>query len=928
MNLHTTITESCCTGVLHTLHKKLSGGIKVFLMLFLFTGAASQVSAQFNNCADVSGPQAVCVGAPNQTYILTSCYADVTGDYSPVLTNFGTNATIVSFAQNSPTMATYVINPGTQPGNYEVSFSTTTNASIVISSGGNATAVAAKTTAVDKTPTPILGVVQPTCTVSTGTITVTSPTANQTFSLDGGPFATYPAGGYQGLTAGQHCVRAQSLAPTGCISTQACVTINAQPATPSAPTLAAVQPTCTVATGTVTITSATAGLTFSVNGAAFAAYPVGGFVNLAPGQYCVRAQNAAGCISAQTCITINAQPATPSAPTLAAVQPTCTVATGTVTITSATAGLTFSVNGAAAAAYPAGGYTNLAPGQYCITATNAAGCTSGQTCITINAQPATPTAPTLAAVQPTCTVATGTVTITSATAGLTFSVNGAAAAAYPVGGYTNLAPGQYCITATNAAGCTSGQTCITINAQPATPSAPTLAAVQPTCTVATGTVTITSATAGMTFSVNGAAFAAYPVGGFVNLAPGQYCVRAQNAAGCISTQTCITINAQPATPSAPILAVVQPSCTTVATGTVTITSATAGLTFSVNGGAAAAYPAGGYTNLAPGQYCITATNAAGCTSTQTCITVVARPNCVICSYTQGFYGNRNGLALLQSSGILNTPLIIGGTGPNTITITSADIVKLNSVLPGGRTPTALVAGTGACMISNTTCFDANYLTQQGRINNNLLSQTITLSLNVRLGTLLNNIPIQSGCLITSRGSYRIDESVATYLACKGTATVSGLLALANGALGGSLTPGQNSGGCIVPSYSAINSAVDAINNAFDECQTYTGYGTCTTSPSVPQLPAQISGNNVTVNTFPNPYNDNVTFNIESNISGKGVLEVYNLTGQKLKTVFEGNITAGRVQSVRFNIPSQNRSTLIYRLTVGETTTTGKVLYAN
>src|SRR5688500_9399686 len=134
---------------------------------------------------------------------------------------------------------------------------------------------------------------------------------------------------------------------------------------------------------------------------------------------------------------------------------------------------------------------------------------------------------------------------------------------------------------------------------------------------------------------------------------------------------------------------------------------------------------------------------------------------------------------MQRSGILNTPLIIGGTGPNTITITSSDISKLNSVMPGGTTPGALLAGTGACNISNSTCFDDRYLTRAGKIDNVLLSQTIALELNVRLASSLNNIPIQSGCLMTSAGSFRIPESVANYLSCKGTATVSGLLALAN-----------------------------------------------------------------------------------------------------------------------------------------------------
>ena len=83
-----------------------------------------------------------------------------------------------------------------------------------------------------------------------------------------------------------------------------------------------------------------------------------------------------------------------------------------------------------------------------------------------------------------------------------------------------------------------------------------------------------------------------------------------------------------------------------------------------------------------------------------------------------------------------------------------------------------------------------------------------------------------------------------------------------------------------------------------------------------------------VTTFPNPYNDFVTFQIESNISGKGVLEVFNVTGQKIATVFEGNINSGKGQNIRFAVPKQNRSSLIYRLRIGDKTTTGKILYVN
>src|SRR5204862_4312141 len=118
------------------------------------------------------------------------------------------------------------------------------------------------------------------------------------------------------------------------------------------------------------------------------------------------------------------------------VDPTCAVPTGTITITSATAGLTFSLDGGAYAAYPAGGYT-VGAGPHTISAQNAAGCISADATATAAAAPGAPAAPVTQTVDPTCTVATGTITITSATAGLTFRVDGGAPGTYSAGVNTN-----------------------------------------------------------------------------------------------------------------------------------------------------------------------------------------------------------------------------------------------------------------------------------------------------------------------------------------------------------------------------------------------------------------------------------------------------------------------------------------------------------
>jgi hypothetical protein len=282
---------------------------------------------------------------------------------------------------------------------------------------------------------------------------------------------------------------------------------------------------------------------------------------------------------------------------------------------------------------------------------------------------------------------------------------------------------------------------------------------------------------------------------------------------------------------------------------------------------------------------------------------------------------------MRDSGLLNTPIIIGSTavGGKSILIPAGSWQKVNDVMPGGGTPDALTVA-GQCNILNS-CFDA-YLTKQGKINNVLLSQTIALSLNVRIrGGILNNLPIQSNCLQTNVDTFSLNQNVVDYLTCNGaTATVANLLALANNLLGGTLVPGQNVGGCIVPSYSDVNDAVTAINEGFDECRLFFGYGPCVTPLVTARtvISENVSGD-IKVTSSPNPYNDQIRFMIESRISGQGSLEVYNMLGQKLQTVYQGYILAGRGQIINYHVPVLQRTNLIYVLRVGGHRVTGMVL---
>lgn len=139
--------------------------------------------------------------------------------------------------------------------------------------------------------------------------------------------------------------------------------------------------------------------------------------------------------------------------------------------------------------------TDIAPGTYYFTLSQA-GCTSdNSTSVLIKAPPEKPDSPVIASIiQPTCGVTTGSVnlinlpsgswTITESPGGTTYTGSGTT---YTIAG---LAPGTYTFTVTYA-GCTSDRSANAVIDSPAIPVGPDIGnIIQPTCTVATGSVTI------------------------------------------------------------------------------------------------------------------------------------------------------------------------------------------------------------------------------------------------------------------------------------------------------------------------------------------------------------------------------------------------------------------------------------------------------
>ncbi|MCG2611374.1 T9SS type A sorting domain-containing protein [Flavobacterium sp. SM15] len=400
--------------------------------------------------------------------------------------------------------------------------------------------------------------VQPTCSVPTGTIVVSAPTgATLEYSVDGVTYQSSTT--FSGLTPNTYSVTVRDTA-TGCVSSATSVTVNAIPAAPTAPTASVTsQPTCSVPTGTIVVSAPVgATLEYSVDGVTYQSSTA--FTGLTPNTYSVTVRDTAtGCVSSATSVTVNAIPAAPAAPTASTtVQPTCLVSTGTIEVSAPVgATLEYSIDGATYQASTT--FAGLVPGSYSVTVRDTAtGCVSSAASVTVNAIPAAPVVPSASVtVQPTCSVPTGTIQVSSPVgATLEYSIDGATYQASTT--FAGLVPGSYSVTVRDTAtGCVSSAASVTVNAIPAAPTAPSSSVTQPTCSVSTGTIQVsTPVGASLEYSIDGVTYQASTT--FAGLTSGTYSVTVRDTAtGCISSATSETINAAPTAPSAPTGAATQ-----------------------------------------------------------------------------------------------------------------------------------------------------------------------------------------------------------------------------------------------------------------------------------------------------------------------------------------------------------------------------------
>lgn len=452
-------------------------------------------------------------------------------------------------------------------------------------------------------PNPVVNVVNQSCGVDASISVLTS--ASQ-YSFDGGKtWTTNPILNKPTINQGYNIVIKNAL---GCTSYPYYVSAGKKYI--SSPSVSSVQPTCDKPYGTIYINSYADQYSYD-NGKTWSTDQMK--TNLSSGSYYILTKNSLGCISDSQNVYISSPPSVPVAPIVTVKQPSsCGTTDGSIVINTVANSYSFD-NGASWSS--SNTKLNTGAGTYIIkTKQYSYSCESQSTIVNLTSG-TTIAAPDFKVTQPTCSVATGSINITSV--GESYSFDNGLSFVYN-NSKTDLLPGKYFVKYRNSLGCVSEATEIIINKASDLP-APEYNVTQPDCITKTGSISFKTKAAlysfdkGITFNTTDA---------LSNLLPGTYDLMIKDNAGCISLISSVTITPPPIVPDAPLFTVNNPSGCSSNIGTIKIN--TIADEYSFDGGKTWVNSA--VANLPSGTYYLMARNTNGCSSKQSVAVIDIPPN--------------------------------------------------------------------------------------------------------------------------------------------------------------------------------------------------------------------------------------------------------------------------------------------------------------
>ena len=494
-----------------------------------------------------------------------------------------------------------------------------------------------------------------------------------------------------------------AISASGCVSAASnTINITVNPL-PDVPQLAAQTPTTFCDGGSVELTATAqpgVDLQWSLDGSAIPG-ATGSILEVSTsGAYSVTATAASGCATSSDALTVTVLPVA-DAPALAADGATTFCAGGSVVLTAdGEAGSTFqwSLDGVGLTGGEDGSLTATAGGDYTVQQLNTVGCLSAASLAITVTVDALPAAPQVAATGITTFCEGGSVALQASgdpDDTYTWTIDGAVIPGADGPSIDALISGSYAVTATNAAGCTSAASAGTLVTVLPVPDAPGLEADGATTFCAGGSVLLsTSGTpaASYTWSLDGNVIAGATAATYTAEEGGTYSVVAENAEGCssdASNTVAVSVDALPAGPTVAI-----DGATTFCQGSFVALEASSdpdvSFQWSLNGEPIVWAVEALLEAEESGSYVVTATNAAGCTTTSDAIdvTVVEIPTADLAALGSTTVCEGDNVTLVsENTGVsftwlLDGSVIAGADGPELVVNAAGSYSLIVTVDPG------------------------------------------------------------------------------------------------------------------------------------------------------------------------------------------------------------------------------------------------------
>lgn len=602
-----------------------------------------------------------------------------------------------------------------------VSVTTNTNTgsvSVMAISGGCAASPLSTLTVTAQNITTTTTGTNPTCGGSNGSVSVTASNGviPYTYVWRNGTTVVGTTASVAGLSAGSYTVTVTD--SRGCTKT-ATRTLTAS-GTAVVPTASGTNITCTSgSTGAVnvTVTGGTAPYTYAWRNGTTVVGTTQSVSGLAAGTYTVTVTDATGCTGSSTATITSASSVTASATSTNANCSNSSNGSVSVTAGGGTTPFTYSWRNAANTVVgTTSSVSNLPPGTYTVTVTDASGCTA-TSAATVAAPPALTS--TTTGTNPVCFgTASGSVAATAGggTAPYTYTWRNGTTIVGTTSSVSGLAAGSYTVSVTDAAGCTTTGA-VTLSSPTAVVA--TANSVNPLCsTGATGTAsaTATGGTGPYTYNWRNGTTVVGATASVSGLSAGTYTITVTDSRGCTGTSS-VTLTA----PAAVTVATssTNPACNNSNTGSVSATAGggTAPYTYTWRNGTTVAGTSATVSNLAAGTYVVTITDSRSCTATAS-VTLTA-PSAVTAVASVGLaptcYGASDGSVSVTSGGGTAPYTYAWSNGSTSATATNLQAGSYTVTVTDARgcTKTASVTLTQPAAISLTvshldaTCGQAN-----------------------------------------------------------------------------------------------------------------------------------------------------------------------------------------------------------------------------